>query len=256
MIIVHFFLRIFYRMVAVTGFFSTGAGLKIYQILYDTFKIFTENREMKSISGYIEADSLVIDVGANVGFCTNYFLKTIGSKGKVAAIEPEILNIKILRKRFAKVIKSEQLILFEKVVADTSGEYHLHIDEFNPGGHMIASEGVPVKGITIDEIVSKIDLIPSLIKIDVEGHEEMVIKGAMKTLEKYHPVLFMEFHPRLLSECGTDYTKFLEHIENIGYKFHIFQNKQFEQVSITQIIEKSLARGWTDILFIPDNNNI
>lgn len=257
MLIVHFVLRILYRSVAVTGLFSTRTGLRIYQILYDIFKIFTEDKAMRKMADHVKLDSLVIDVGANVGFCTRYFLKKIGTNGKVAAVEPESLNIGIMRQRFSKMIKSGHLVLFDCIATNNPGNYyHLHIDRYNPGGHVVGPDGIPVKGVTVDHIVSEIGMIPSLIKIDVEGYEEFVIEGAKNTIERHHPILFMEFHPGLLSDYGTDYTQLLGDIAKKGYKFFLFNKKddQFDQFSIEKIIEKSLKRGWSDVLLIPVSN--
>jgi hypothetical protein len=54
--------------------------------------------------------------------------------------------------------------------------------------------------VTIDDIVESLKLEPTFIKIDVEGAEHHVLKGASNTLQKYHPKILLEIHPSFLPE--------------------------------------------------------
>lgn len=255
MLIVHSILRFVLRMLNSMGLaLNTALGQRVYIAAYEVFKLLTEGREINIVSNFIKKDSLVIDVGANIGVHTKVFLSYIGEKGKVIAVEPELKNAEILQSRFSKELKSGHLVLIEKAVTNMSGDYFLHIDSCNPGGHKIASDGIPVKGITIDQIVQQANMPPSLIKIDVEGYEESVLLGAKETIMNYRPVIFMEVHPELLSYYGTDYVNLLENLENHGYKFFLFEGKgKIFNVSIEQIGRESKARGWKDILVVPTN---
>jgi hypothetical protein len=61
------------------------------------------------------------------------------------------------------------------------------------------------------------------IKIDVQGYELNVIKGAEKTIEKHRPYLFVEFEDDLLQEEGTSEKELQEKIESLGYVVKRFQ---------------------------------
>jgi len=257
MSIVHLILRTLYRGVAITGFPSTRVGQLIYVFAFSKFKLFTEGNMMREVCNYIKADSLVVDVGANIGFCTKFFLNHIAPEGKVVAVEPEPLNLKSLYRQFSAKIKSGNLVVIDKVVADKPGHYYLHIDPSNPGGHAMAPRGVPVKGITIDQIVSQIGIVPSLIKIDVEGYEELVISGANETISKHHPVLFIEFHPGLLTDCGTDPIKLLQKLSNLNYRLLLSgKNGRFYESTIEQTMIESEVRHWLDILLVPGSTEV
>lgn len=250
--IIHIFLRIIYRAIDLTGFFSTGIGQRTYEFAFGKFKLITEGKVLEKVCSFIKPGSLVIDVGANIGIYTKLFLNCAGPGGKVAAVEPEAVNLKSLRRQFSSELESERLVLFDRVAADQPGDYHLWIDTCNPGGHAMAPAGVPVKGITIDQITSQINLIPSLIKIDVEGYEELVIRGAKETIAEHHPVLFLEFNPRLLSNCGTDYVQLLRNLAGQNYKFILSgAEEEFYEATVEQVIEKSKARHWLDIIVVP-----
>jgi len=252
MSIVHLCLRTLYRGVAITGFPSTRVGQWTYVFIFSKFKLLTEGNMMREVCNYIKPGSLVIDVGANIGFCTKFFLNHIVPEGKVVAIEPEQLNLRSLCRQFSAKIKAGNLVVIDKVVADKSGNYYLHIDPCNPGGHVMAPRGIPVKGITIDQIVSQIGLVPSLIKIDVEGYEELVIFGANETISKHHPILFIEFHPGLLTDRGTDPIQLLQKLANLNYRLLLFgKNGRFYESSIEQTMIESEVRHWLDILLVP-----
>ena len=56
-----------------------------------------------------------------------------------------------------------------------------------------------------------------LVKIDVEGFELNVLKGAIKTLSKYKPILFVEVSDKLLKDNRASAAQLLEFTESIGY---------------------------------------
>ena len=59
-----------------------------------------------------------------------------------------------------------------------------------------------------------------VIKIDVEGYEYEVFKGGEKILEKYHPVIFMEFSPVFyIQDYREKAQEFVVLLKNKGYQF-------------------------------------
>jgi len=247
-------LRTLYRVVSLAGLFSTNFGQWLYERSFFTYKFFLEGKTMDELFDFINPDSCLLDVGANVGLYTRHFLNYLDGKGKVIAVEPEQRNLRWLKKRFAESIDSGRLILIDKVVTKEPGTYYLKIDPFNPGAHVIAACGVPVRGTTIDQVVSECGVIPSLIKIDVEGYEEQAVLGAQNTIKNYHPVLFIEFHPALLSDCGSEPLGFLRYLSSQDYQFFLHNRKTgFYQASIDHVMARSEARHWVDLLVMQKN---
>lgn len=85
-----------------------------------------------------------------------------------------------------------------------------------------------------------------LIKIDVEGHEESVVRGAIKTICKYHPVLLVELEDRYADIAST-----ISFLENLGYSGSILINKKWRLLSSfnlkkwqQQFHENSKIRGY------------
>jgi hypothetical protein len=60
--------------------------------------------------------------------------------------------------------------------------------------HVTSTDGMTVRAITVDEYVATTGPPPSVMKLDVEGHEEAVLRGAPATLDRYRPTVLCEFH--------------------------------------------------------------
>ncbi len=77
---------------------------------------------------------------------------------------------------------------------------------------------IEVKGDTIDNLVNQLDLNPGFIKIDTEGAEYMVLRGAINTLEKSRPVILSELSDALLSTSGHTSEDVVTLMRDSGYQ--------------------------------------
>jgi FkbM family methyltransferase len=131
----------------------------------------------------------LIDVGANFG---QQPYEVWDRFRKLVLIEPNGEAVRFLRDLFLNAANVE---ILEAGASDRVGEATLFFpDEKQSGVARIgsSSEGLKIALTTIDEILRTRDLRPSLIKIDVEGFEEQVIRGAKETLKKHLPILAFE----------------------------------------------------------------
>src|SRR5690348_8993140 len=152
------------------------------------------NEEADFLLSLLPHNATVIEVGANAGYLT----VPLASKYNVIAIEPQPSCYGLL---VCNVFLNE---LYEKVMCinaacgETEGfTYVPAIDYQSPGNHGGISVQTEAKGMfqtmvkmrTVDEICGG----PvRLLKIDVEGMELEVLKGAKETIEKYKPLLYVE----------------------------------------------------------------
>lgn len=141
-------------------------------------------------------DGVVLDVGANKGF-TSLALKSFGSQ--VIAFEPAPPVFEELKTNVSmnKSVRCEQL-----ACSDTAGfaSFYLDLTEGSYGSSLLsdfqtkeAFTEVKVKTITLDEYCQSNKIVPTFIKIDVEGFEYSVIKGMKNLIEQYTPPLVFEF---------------------------------------------------------------
>jgi len=84
----------------------------------------------------------------------------------------------------------------------------------HPMGHISDSGEIDVPLVSLDDLLEAREIRPpDYMKVDVEGAEHDVLKGAIKLLERYHPTLFLDTHQReahrptitLLEELGYDF---------------------------------------------------
>lgn len=172
------------------------------------------------IKKYIKKGFTVIDVGANCGDYTKLFL-SLGAT--VHAFEPSTM-FRILYDRykneahcygFALGETESEIILneFDNSGANTGTDIALI-----GGGKFLLSHKVRCKRLDSFEIV------PNFIKIDVEGMDYDVLKGAYRTLKEFHPVVLAEFNKIYMESSGRSPIKMLEYMDELGYDFQTIQS--------------------------------
>ncbi len=72
---------------------------------------------------------------------------------------------------------------------------------------------------SVDALCAELDFQPDLVKIDVEGYELAVLRGAQATLGRYRPPLFLELHPQRLRELGGSVEEVVGLLAGLGYAF-------------------------------------
>ncbi len=151
-----------------------------------------------------------LDIGSNIGNHSTYFSKFIFDK--TFAFEPNIKNyILLLENKRLNNIDDEKLILNNVAISD--GNYPFNCIEIpgNMGGNKV-SEGV---GNTITKRIDDFDL-PKIdfIKIDVEGHELKVLRGANNIIKRDKPEIILECNPNTTS----DFKIINPYMVNLGYE--------------------------------------
>ena len=159
----------------------------------------------------IPAGSVVFDIGAHVGFYTLLASVLVGPTGSVFAFEPVPSNVHYLRKHLC-LNSVQNVTVIEAAVSDADGFCAFQEGAISLTGHLSATGGLHVQAVRLDRLVSE-GAIPSpqYIKIDVEGAEARVLRGATELLARDHPVVFLSTHGR---EVNADCRGFLG---SLGY---------------------------------------
>lgn len=128
----------------------------------------------------LEAGDLFIDIGANVG---GWSLLASGTGASILAVEPIPLSYKALKENIA-LNENARIECYQLGVSDNTGSLQFSIDK--DVENQVVNENysglkLKIHVDTLDNILGSRE--PSLIKIDVEGHELQVLKGARKVLE-------------------------------------------------------------------------
>ncbi|OFW63027.1 MAG: hypothetical protein A2Z35_03685 [Actinobacteria bacterium RBG_19FT_COMBO_36_27] len=173
----------------------------------------TDN-ELVALESLIHPGNIVVDIGAYIGTHSIFFAKKIAPTGLVFSLEPQriIYNLlctnvalnNLINIRCLNVAASDETGFVTIPVLDPATKQNfgnLRIDKYNKG------EKVAV--IKLDDLH-----LPrcSLIKVDTEGFEAKVLRGAKLTIDKYHPVLYVENNTTNYSE------EILKVLEELGYQ--------------------------------------
>lgn len=164
----------------------------------------------------IQPGDVVFEAGAHHGCTTILLSRWVGDQGKVFAFEPHPGNGEIIRRNIL-LNKLSNVVLHGKAVGAGKGTILMNaksnssVQASNPRG------GVSVEMTFLDKYA---DLKPNFLKIDVEGYEAEVLKGAKKILAT-RPKLAMEIHTESLPGYGTSVQELLDLIPLQGYRVWI-----------------------------------
>lgn len=158
-----------------------------------------------------KAGGVVLDIGANVGVYSLLMARWVGPTGKVYAFEPAPQTLQDLRDHVAINKMSKHIEVVDQAVSDQKGEavFYAHStsgeNSLNPGfaKRLSEAQAVKVPVTTVDEFCEKNKIAPTLLKIDVEGFEIHVLRGAQETLLRHRPSLVIEMHPMFWKEIGV-----------------------------------------------------
>jgi FkbM family methyltransferase len=161
----------------------------------------------------LQPGSVVVEAGANIGAHTVVLARSAGPQGAVYAFEPQRVIFQLLCANLA-LNGHTHVVCRCEALGDAAGTINVpHLDyrvSANFGGLQLGGEGpgekVPVS--TIDSLQLKRC---NLIKVDVEGMELAVLRGAAETIERCRPVLYVE-NDRLQNSPPL-----IEYLMSLGY---------------------------------------
>lgn len=161
----------------------------------------------------------IIDVGANIGDTVlnignrkNLYLCVEGEKQYYTYIEN---NLKEYNYILEKVFCSDY---------EDDGKNKQTVMDHGTA-KLVESYGGEVKVMTLDEIVEKNHFCPDIIKVDTDGYDYKVLRGAKKVLSETKPAIFFEWTKLEWSEAGEDLIGVFSYLKELGYEeVAIFDN--------------------------------
>jgi len=179
------------------------------------FGILVEPR--KKLYDLIRNKSVIIDIGGNIGETTLNFAKFAGKKANVYSFEPD-------SKCYEKLMHNISLNNFENIkvfnfgLGDVDAKYYLASDSRNNKGgnkiHLNITEEHNIVVKRLDDVVKEEQIFHvDFIKIDVEGFEYRVLKGAEEIIKNDRPILFIELDENNLKAQGTSGAALISFLE-------------------------------------------
>lgn len=212
---------------------KTSTGLKLQYGLY-------EKNEFKFLTKQLKSSDICIDVGANIGAYSLFFAKNCR---KVISFEPITFNCKLLELsaniNFIKNIKLKNVSIsdFEGeckfLVANETGlsgiiseDIYKHKNYLKETYNDFVKKIITIKSKTIDSFnIKKVDII----KIDVEGAELKVVKGASKTLLRCRPrILMIECEDKSLRLYRDSLEELINELKDLNYHPNVLINNKLK----------------------------
>jgi FkbM family methyltransferase len=206
---------------------------------------------------YCQPGMTVVDVGANLGYYTLLASKRVGPSGRVISLEPNSENCRLLLSSLRlNGITNVELIPVAADAATGWAYYSTHVGS-NGGliddGDLLRHPGVVVPTFRLDEIV---DGPVGFLKMDVEGAEGRVVKGAAKLIARDRPIITTELKDEMLRRVsGTTVADYLGHFEELGYELFVLDKASGAETPYLSVAALLADRGdgdeLRDILLVP-----
>jgi FkbM family methyltransferase len=186
----------------------------------------TEGEEpvLAAMARVLRRGDTFVDVGANFGLHTIFGARQVGDTGQVIAIEPVPGNYRLLRRNIELNGMRGRVRIVTKAATESPG-MRLSLHGVGEGVSVAASlrsrdavgGTLEVETTTLDQSLEDQAAV-RLVKIDVEGAEHLVIKGAQRVLRQQRPHLLIEVHEFALPDYGTSAGLIRADLEALGYR--------------------------------------
>jgi len=154
-----------------------------------------EVRKQRALRRLVAPGMTVCDIGANAGFYTLGLARLVGEDGRVLAFEPLPRNLAKIRHHLA-LNRVANVTLSDCALSDVTATLQFSEGDNDFTGRISKEAGdLEVQSVCLDQFLEKQSLPdPALLKIDVEGAEARVLKGAKELLFRAHPILVLALH--------------------------------------------------------------
>jgi FkbM family methyltransferase len=204
-----------------------------------------------------EPNPVVYDIGANGGFFSTHLAQMLAGRApRVYAFEPVPATFAKLAQAVQRLGLDASVLPVPAAVIDNPGPVRISYSERNSLLARVSPRGLnprvgdklaQAKGITLDEFCSSAGAFPKLLKIDVEGSETAVLRGARDMLSRPdRPAILFEYNPVALMESGSSVQALLDMLA--GYTVHYVDDLGGQKIPFGDPVEAEEI-DWTCNLF-------
>lgn len=212
------------------------AGLDIYLLGLKSHD--SELRLARFLIRYLREDAVFFDVGAHLGFFSLLAARLVGSGGTVYGFEASsemagyyrdnIKHISHIRPNHLAVSNTNGFIRFFEFPVLYSEYNSVNQSQYTSASwfRTMKPKEAEVACTTLDTFSQKEQMYPDMIKIDVEGAEQLVMEGSIQLLARCKPVVIMEFIPPASGSWqDCSHGKAFLILFNAGYELYLITNK-------------------------------
>ncbi len=199
----------------------------------------------------------VVDVGAHVGYFTVMAASLAGPTGRVVAIEADPNNAACLQRNIDALAPSAlglwcaALERDGRVVLSRSPE--ANTGDSRAYDWAVSGDTVEVLGVRLDDIWPSEQRV-DLVKIDLQGTDQQALAGFARTLEKWLPIVVLEFWPEAIEEHGDDPLEVLALYAGWGYRWSALDDPSVDAATdAAEVIRKCRLQpsGFLNLILRP-----
>jgi FkbM family methyltransferase len=196
-----------------------------------------QSAEFHNFVKYCEKSMCLFDIGASYG-AFSFVAAHFG--GTAIAVDPSPIATKLIKVQVRLNRYDQNIRIVEACVSDTSGEAEMLSSGVFSDGYFRMMRGrssrelTKTRAVTIDQLTDEFGS-PTHIKIDVEGHEAAVLRGAKRTLARRSPLLFLELHNEMIRSEGNDPGRVLEDLAEMNYEMLSVDGAEVDRSTILQM---------------------
>lgn len=206
-----------------------------------------EPAELRMMGNFIKKDSVIIDIGANIGWYSLNLARRVPD-GCIIAFEPIPGTFEYLKKNIA-VNKITNIKALNFGLSDRAGTLGFYYDpKFTVAASLRNLHGnskrkkVLCRVRRLDDFILTMTPRIDFIKCDVEGAELFVIKGALEVLKKTKPVMLLEMLRKWSVKFGYHPNEIIDLLEGIGYGCYYVKHDKL--VKIAKVNERTKATNF------------
>ena len=217
-----------------------------------------EQNELAFAKANVRPGDHVLDCGAHVGLFALHLASWVGAAGSVVAFEPLPDNAECLELAIRENGVGDRVVLERAAVGDRNRTMNLVFvaRALNTGGAFVQGDGQRAAAGTRDHGVRMIalDTYPlrrpiRFMKIDVEGAEPLVMRGAAAMLRADRPVILSELHPRQLDAVSQSTADdYIAQMRELGYRCHALNAEGKAGAELRTAPDAEV----TSVVFLPD----
>ncbi len=199
------------------------------------------NEEFKFYQSFFKnhkENLVVLDIGANSGdWALNFLEISKEVNTTVFCVEP-YQNLKL-----EKLSRTKNSIKIFNIGIGERDKINITFSDFGSGGSAYSKKSMnnsteikPIKLISGDEFITSNKIIPTLIKIDVDGMDFEVIRSLRNSINKYRPLVQFEFTKRFALQAGYTLSDCVKFFDAIDYEvFVIDKNSKLKKIRFTKM---------------------
>lgn len=162
-----------------------------------------------------------IDVGGNFGQFASYLARAAGPEGVVHSFEPLTYNGRMFQGVMRRM-KLTNVVFYPYAVGAKGGTLRIAVTARNTGEAHVSDAGEEVEVVTLDEWGAHLGRL-DFIKIDVEGFELDVLRGASGLLQRFRPAIVCEVTVFSEERYGVPPAASFAFLRALGYRGHVWR---------------------------------